>query len=110
MASGSWLQMKSIEQKVIKFINHNKLILPGEKILIALSGGPDSVFALNFFNKYQKLFKVTIGAAHINHGLRGKYADKDEEFSSKICDELNIDFYSVKVEVRDYHLKKQQEN
>lgn len=97
--------MKSVEQKVIKFINHYRLILPGEKILIALSGGPDSVFALYFFNKYKKLFKITIGAAHINHSLRGKNADKDEEFSGRICEELKIDFYSVKVDVKAYCLK-----
>ena len=94
--------MKSTEQKIIKFIGQHQLISPGEKILIALSGGPDSVFALNFFYKFQRLYKVTLGAAHVNHSLRGKEADKDEKFSRKICEELKIDFYSVKVDVHTY--------
>ena len=48
--------MKSIEQKVIKFIAEKNLIENGDKILIALSGGPDSVFLLHFLAKYKKKY------------------------------------------------------
>ena len=72
--------MNRIEQKVISFINQNNLIDTGDKILIALSGGPDSVMALHFLNKYKRKYKIEITALHFNHKLRGKEADKDEEF------------------------------
>jgi tRNA(Ile)-lysidine synthase len=94
--------MKSIEQKVIKFADQYKLISPGEHILIALSGGPDSVFALQFFSKFKNRFKISLGAAHVNHCLRGKNSDNDEKFCHKLCNELKIDFFSSKVDVADY--------
>jgi tRNA(Ile)-lysidine synthase len=82
--------MKSTEQKVLRFIKENNLVPAGDKIIIALSGGPDSVFLLHFFNKYKKKFKIKIEAVHVNHLLRGKESDRDEIFCKTICDELNI--------------------
>jgi tRNA(Ile)-lysidine synthase len=94
--------MKSIEQKVIKFVDHFKLLQNGNKVLIALSGGPDSVFSLYFFNKFSKRFGITLAAAHLNHMLRGKQADKDEEFCKKICTDSGIEFFSEKRDVAGY--------
>jgi tRNA(Ile)-lysidine synthase len=87
--------MKAIEQKVLRFIKENDLILHGERILVALSGGPDSVFLLHFLNKYKKKYKIEIGAAHINHLLRGKESNRDNMFCEAICDELSIPFYNL---------------
>ena len=91
--------MKATEQKVLKFIKENDLILSGDKVLVALSGGPDSVFLLHLLNKYKKKFKIDIGAAHINHLLRGKDSDRDELFCKAICDELSIPFYHLRKNV-----------
>ena len=90
---------KKVEQKVIKFIDTHGLIGEGDKVLIALSGGPDSVFALHFFNKFKKRFKIEIAAVHLNHKLRGKEADKDEKFCKDLCDKLNVEFVSTHVDV-----------
>ena len=94
--------MKATEQKVLKFIKENDLILSGDKVLVALSGGPDSVFLLHLLNKYKKKFKIEIGAAHINHLLRGKDSDRDELFCKAICDELSIPFYHLRKNVNLY--------
>lgn len=92
--------MKATEQKVLRFIKENNLIDENDKILIALSGGPDSVFLLHFFNKFKKKYKIEIGAAHINHLLRGKNSDRDELFCKTICDELEIPFYYTRTNVK----------
>ena len=76
--------MKATEQKIIRFISENELINSNDKVLIALSGGPDSVFLLHFFNKFRKKYKIEIGAVHVNHLLRGKNSDRDELFLSLI--------------------------
>ena len=55
--------MKATEQKVLRFIKENELLSSGEKILIALSGGPDSVFLLHFLNKFKKKFKIELGCS-----------------------------------------------
>ncbi len=92
--------MKGTEQKVIKFITANRLIEKGDKILVALSGGPDSVFMLHFLNKYKKKFGIKIGTFHVNHKLRGKESDADEEFCKKICKVWKNNFGSARVNVR----------
>ena len=72
--------MKKTEQKVLKFIDSNSLIHKEDKILVALSGGPDSVFLLYFLNQYRKKLNISLAAFHMNHMLRGKDASLDQEF------------------------------
>lgn len=92
--------MKKIEEKVINFIAKQNLIHRGDKILISLSGGPDSVFLLFFLNKYRKKYNIEIGAFHLNHKLRGKDADEDELFCFGLCNTLNIPFYGVRKNIK----------
>lgn len=94
--------MKKTEQKVIKFIDSQGLIKAGDKVLIALSGGPDSVFLLHFLHKYKKRFKIDLHAVHVNHQLRDADAEKDEAFCRKLCDDMAITFYAEKVDVKKY--------
>jgi tRNA(Ile)-lysidine synthase len=97
--------MKSIEEKVLRFIDEKKIISANDKILVALSGGADSVFLIHFLNRYSKRFRFSLGALHINHGLRGKEADKDEKFCMELTSKLNIEFYSVKKNVETFARK-----
>ncbi len=92
--------MKATEQKVLKFIKDQNLVNEGDKVLIALSGGPDSIFLLHFFLKYKRKFKIKIGAAHINHQLRGSDSDRDELFCHTICNELNIPFFVERANIK----------
>ncbi|MEN8192793.1 MAG: tRNA lysidine(34) synthetase TilS [Bacteroidota bacterium] len=91
--------MSLVEQHIIKFIAENELIISGDKLLIALSGGADSVFALTFFNKYKSKYNIEISAIHVNHSMRGSESDADDEFCKSLCQKLNIEFYSEKVDV-----------
>ncbi len=90
------------EQNIIRFINAHNLVQKGDKLLIALSGGADSVFALHFFYKYKLKFGIELFAFHINHSLRGKESDGDELFCKSICKTLNIQFNSKKVDVKEF--------
>lgn len=92
--------MKKIEQKVLRFIDEKNLVEKDDRILVALSGGPDSVFLLHFLNKYCKKLKVTCAALHINHRLRGKEALNDEHFCKGLTKKLGIQFFSVKKNVK----------
>lgn len=97
--------MKIIEQKVIRFISENELIVPGDRLLIALSGGPDSVFLFHFIKKFEKKYKISFGAVHINHLLRGKDSDTDENFCKKLCKEFEVEFHLKKKDVKSYAKK-----
>ena len=76
---------KTIEQKALKFIDENHLIEKGDKVLVALSGGADSVFLLSFLMKFKKRFRIEVAAFHLNHKLRGKTAKEDEKFCIEFC-------------------------
>jgi tRNA(Ile)-lysidine synthase len=97
--------MKKTEQKILKFIDENSLISKGDKIIVAFSGGPDSVFLLYFLKKFQNRLNVSLAAFHLNHMLRGTDAVLDECFCENMCSELNIPFYSVRKNVKQYAQK-----
>ncbi|MFH0938167.1 MAG: tRNA lysidine(34) synthetase TilS [Planctomycetota bacterium] len=73
--------------RVANAIRSRQLIAPGQRVLIALSGGPDSVALFHCLLELSKKrdLKFLLCAAHLNHGLRGKSADADEEFCRKLC-------------------------
>ena len=96
---------KTIEQKVISFIKKNNLISNAKNLLIGLSGGADSVFALHFFNKFSKKYNIEIAAIHVNHNLRGKESENDEIFCRKFCKELGVKLYNSSVDVSSFAKK-----
>ena len=67
-----------------EILNINKkynLIESNDIIVVGFSGGPDSVFLVEMLKKLQHFFNFKIYLVHINHLLRGKDADSDENFS-----------------------------
>ena len=61
------------------------------RILISLSGGPDSTALLLAVHRFsQSLKKIAVTAAHVNHHLRGAESDNDEAFCRSLCECLNI--------------------
>jgi tRNA(Ile)-lysidine synthase len=78
--------------RVAQAIRLRKLIAPGERVLIALSGGPDSVALLHCLIELslKRDLAFTLCAAHLNHRLRGKSADRDETFVTRLCSRKKI--------------------
>ncbi|MBC3886873.1 tRNA lysidine(34) synthetase TilS [Acetobacterium paludosum] len=83
-----------MEKKVNNYIEEEGILEAGDHILIGVSGGADSLALLYFLDKYKEVFNVSIGVAHLHHGLRGEAADADEEFVRNFCQEKAIPFYS----------------
>jgi tRNA(Ile)-lysidine synthase len=65
-------------------------IAPGERILIGLSGGADSVALLHLMIESRARFGFEIAAAHFNHHLRGKESERDERFVRELCQRLGV--------------------
>ena len=86
-------------EKVKEFIIENSLINKDDKVLVALSGGPDSVCLLHCLYSLKEDFNIKIGAAHVNHMLRGQDSLEDKEYSRKLCESLDIDFYSKEIDI-----------
>ena len=73
--------------------------LYGSGILLAVSGGKDSMTMLDLFNYYKNDFKLNIIVCHFNHSLRDD-ADRDENFVKMQCEKYGLKFYSKKENVR----------
>ena len=91
-----------IFEKVLNTINKHGLIQKGDKIVVGLSGGPDSVCLLHILNRLKQEWDLEIYAAHLNHQIRGIEAQKDAFYVSKLCDEMGITFFIKSINVPEY--------
>ncbi|WP_455819562.1 tRNA lysidine(34) synthetase TilS [Clostridium butyricum] len=89
-------------KKVMSYIKDNNLIKSGDKVLVALSGGPDSVCLLNILYNLKAELNIEIGAAHLNHLLRDKDAFEDEEYVKTLCKSLDIPCFVKRVDINKY--------
>ena len=86
---------------VLKTIQKYNLISPKDKIVLGVSGGPDSLFMLDILNKLKKELDIELVVAHINHKIRIE-ADEEEEFVKRFCEKIGVEFYSKRIEVEKY--------
>ena len=90
-----------MEEKVLETIKKYNLIENGDSIVLAVSGGPDSIAMLNIFNdlKKQKILNFDFCVAHVNHMIREE-AKEDELYVKKYCAKIGIPFYSKSIDVK----------
>ncbi len=85
-----------------QFLNHitenSKFVGSNQKILLAVSGGVDSMVMLELFRQSQFDFAV----AHCNFQLRGEESDEDEKFVKEVCDRVGIAFYTKRFSTTGY--------
>ncbi len=79
--------------KVEKAIRDFSLISHADKVIVALSGGADSVALLFALNSIKEKYNLTLYACHLNHMIRGDEADSDESFVRNLCEALNIKLF-----------------
>jgi len=96
--------LEKIEQKVLNFINLHNLLPDGAKILLAVSGGADSVALLKILVGLKLAGRITndFHIAHINHRLRGKKSLEDEEFVKTLAEKHNLPVSIKRIEVKKY--------
>lgn len=84
---------------VTETISRHSLISEGDTVLVALSGGADSVCLLDALCKLEEKFGITVAAAHLNHMIRGAEADADEAYAAKLCESLDVRIHTCKVNI-----------
>lgn len=87
-----------LTRKIKKYIEENKLIQSGERVIVAVSGGPDSMALLHILHNLSAVLDFEIVAAHLNHGLR-EVAAVEEAFVKKNCQTISVPCYSQTVQV-----------
>ena len=89
-----------LEKKIFNTIQQYQLIKPNDAILVAVSGGPDSVCLLNcLFHLKEQLQIKEIAVAHVNHMLREE-AEEETQFVKKICENSKIRFFVKYVDIK----------
>ncbi len=85
--------------KVMEAVERHQMFKPGAAIVVAVSGGADSMALLSVLATIREEWNLQLTAAHINHSLRGAESDRDELFVSEYCKQNGIEFRSVKTDV-----------
>lgn len=93
----------SLLTKVLKTIRNYNLIEDGDRLVLGVSGGPDSICMLNILNCIRNdknlRMQFDIIVAHVNHLIRDEAKD-DEEFVKSFCEKIDVPFYSKSIDVQ----------
>lgn len=87
----------SFVKKIQNDVFREKLFERNSKIVIGVSGGPDSVCLLNLLFELKEKYELDLAVAHVNHGLRGKDSDSDEKFVAELAKRYDLPFVLKKV-------------
>ncbi len=83
-----------MKNKAINAIERHHMLHSGDTVLVALSGGADSMALLHVLYNLKEQFNITLLAAHFNHGIRGEEAERDENFCKEICKEWKVELFT----------------
>lgn len=85
--------------KLLRELKENRIISEHDSVLVAFSGGEDSVVLLLLLWSIKEDMDISVSAMHVNHGIRGEEAKRDEDFCYAFCKEKGIPFSSVCIDV-----------
>jgi len=86
-------------EKVRKYMEDRGMLSRGDRVVVGLSGGPDSVALLHILRELQESMEIRLFAAHVNHCLRGGASDEDAAFAERLCREWDIPFFQKRADI-----------
>jgi len=87
--------------RMVRTVRTNHLFHQGQHLLVAVSGGPDSMALLSLLDCLRSNWSLTLTAVHCNYGLRGSESEDDQEFVRARCTERNIPLHVQRFHVLD---------
>jgi tRNA(Ile)-lysidine synthase len=94
-----------LDQKVESFLTRHSISLEGKKVLIGVSGGPDSLTLLHYLWRKRGKWDLSLVAVHVDHMFRGEQSYLEAIFVKEFCENYNIDFEWTQIDVTDYMKK-----
>src|SRR5690554_2007053 len=88
--------------RIRKTIKEHNLIQDGDRVIVAVSGGPDSVCLLHALYQLKEEYNLDLYGAHLNHNFRGMDAQIDAQYVAKLCEDLNILCFIKSMDVPKY--------
>jgi len=92
--------MKPLVEKFKAALTRYRMVSPGEKVLVSVSGGADSVALLHLFYDLRNDLKLRLAVAHLNHLARGKASDEDALFVSRLGEKLGLETHIETIDVK----------
>ncbi|MEI6186840.1 MAG: tRNA lysidine(34) synthetase TilS, partial [Dehalococcoidia bacterium] len=99
------MSSNTLEKRVSSFVREYGLLSGGEKVLVAVSGGPDSVCMLHALNNLRETLDIQLHIAHLDHGLRGDESAADAGYVGSLAASLGIPATIEKRDVAEWRLK-----
>ncbi|MHA6252888.1 tRNA lysidine(34) synthetase TilS [Oceanobacillus sp. CAU 1775] len=91
-----------MEKAVQAFINKHQLLTSNSKVLVAVSGGPDSMALLHFLYQRREKWNLKLVVLSVDHQLRGKKSEEDLAYVEDVCKKWQIEFHGTSLDVPSY--------
>ncbi len=88
-----------MKHKVLNTLKTHSMLKNGDRVIVALSGGGDSVTLFSVLLSLKEELNIEVYAAHVNHNLRGQESLRDEVFVRNLCEENSVELFVKSVDV-----------
>lgn len=88
-----------MDKAVTEYVKKHNMIAQGDRIAVGVSGGADSMCLLLFLLSVKDRYGLRLVVIHVNHGIRGASADRDEEYVRSFCEKNGIEFRPVHADI-----------
>lgn len=89
-----------VQKRILEFVKEHRLLERGDRLVVGVSGGADSVCLLRMLHILRDDYELELYAVHVNHGLRGEEAERDEKFVQALCETLEIPCDTIQLDIR----------
>jgi len=89
----------TLQREIREFAAKHESFSHSDRILVAVSGGPDSVALLHLFDALRDEFSLHVEVAHLQHGIRGDEAKEDAKFVAELAEQMKLPFHLKEVDV-----------
>ncbi len=92
--------LSTFEREVERVLRSHRMVMPGDRVLVAISGGPDSVALLSVLLALRPSWGLGLRTVHFDHGLRGVEAQNDAKFVKDFCYRMGVDLTIENLELQ----------
>lgn len=95
-----------MKDKVWNYMQEFQMTVPGDRIVLGVSGGGDSMALLHVLSALRKKGGYELAVVHVNHGIRGQEALEDQQFVENVCQSMEIPCRSIFCRVKELAARK----
>ncbi|MEW5954078.1 MAG: tRNA lysidine(34) synthetase TilS [Bacillota bacterium] len=95
-----------LAKQVFAFLQRYRMVAPGDTVVVAVSGGADSVALLHLLNRLRESCGISLHVAHLNHMFRGAEAGSDADLVVRMASKLGLPVFTEMIDVPEYCLRR----